>query len=71
MQKGEFVYYIQGFNDQWSFWMDHGEYNGGTGAKDLLCDLVAGKASFQVNLTGSVGNQAWNGHSWTGPLVAN
>jgi hypothetical protein len=61
---------IQSFNSQSGSWIDRAEYDGATGAKDFLCDLVSGKANFQINLKGTVNGQPWKGYSWTSPLVA-
>ena len=60
---------IQSFNSQADTWVDTAEFDGAIGAKDFLCDLVEGKGSLQINLTGSVSDQPWKGYSWTAPLV--
>jgi hypothetical protein len=62
---------IQEFNQHPGFWLTGDEYDGATGAKDFLCDLVSGKAQILISLQGKAGNQAWSGETATNPLIAN
>jgi hypothetical protein len=60
---------IQSFNAELGNTLIGGDYAGAIGAKDFLCDLQSGKASLQIDLSGTVGDMAWSGKTFTSGVV--